>query len=374
MTSRFWWTSALLAGIACVAFVLWQTFNTPLGFAAQQVTLTNGTVLRLVSVQYGKTHVDPFNPPWKQWMSRLPEPWTRKLKLNLPANLNTSGSNAVLSVWLTSSKAPANANQQSFGVLVGDDAGNFAGSSSGFGSATGKAPGIAHYEGHRMSVFPRRSPELRIRIYDSPWGQGKFLHEFRIRNPGLVPRDETLRLRPCPIHRGTGGRAIHDRGGISRRCRNLRSNAVACHRGARHPSLRHHPVSLRRRKPGQQKAVGPGGHHSPGLSLQTWKREPPFQDPGEPLTVRTLSRTFFSMISLPVTQARARLYQLLDETASSHEPIHITGKRSNAVLVSEDDWRSIQETLFLLSIPGMRESIREGLATPLSKTSSSPGW
>jgi len=80
------------------------------------------------------------------------------------------------------------------------------------------------------------------------------------------------------------------------------------------------------------------------------------------------------MISLPVTQARARLYQLLDETASSHEPIHITGKRSNAVLVSEDDWRSIQETLFLLSIPGMRESIREGLATPLSKTSPSPGW
>ena len=80
------------------------------------------------------------------------------------------------------------------------------------------------------------------------------------------------------------------------------------------------------------------------------------------------------MISLPVTQARGRLYQLLDETASSHEPIHITGKRSNAVLVSEDDWRSIQETLFLLPIPGMRDSVREGLATPLSKTSSAPGW
>ena len=80
------------------------------------------------------------------------------------------------------------------------------------------------------------------------------------------------------------------------------------------------------------------------------------------------------MTSLPVTQARSRLYQLLDEAADSHEPIQITGKRSNAVLVSEDDWRSIQETLYLLSIPGMRDSIRKGMAEPLGKTSSKPGW
>ena len=80
------------------------------------------------------------------------------------------------------------------------------------------------------------------------------------------------------------------------------------------------------------------------------------------------------MTSLPVTQARSRLYQLLDEAAESHEPIQITGKRSNAILVSEDDWRSIQETLFLLTIPGMRDSIREGLAEPLSKASIKPGW
>src|SRR5207248_3295360 len=59
------------------------------------------------------------------------------------------------------------------------------------------------------------------------------------------------------------------------------------------------------------------------------------------------------MTSLPVTQARSKLYQLMDEAADSHEPIQITGKRSNAVLVSEEDWRSIQETLHLLSIPGM---------------------
>ena len=80
------------------------------------------------------------------------------------------------------------------------------------------------------------------------------------------------------------------------------------------------------------------------------------------------------MTSLPVTQARSRLYQLLDEAAASHEPIQITGKRSNAVLVSEEDWRSIQETLYLLSIPGMGESIRAGLAVPLKKTSKTPGW
>lgn len=80
------------------------------------------------------------------------------------------------------------------------------------------------------------------------------------------------------------------------------------------------------------------------------------------------------MTSLPVTQARSKLYQLLDQAAESHEPIQITGKRSNAVLVSEEDWRSIQETLYLVSIPGMRESIREGLAQPFEKTSDSPGW
>ena len=82
----------------------------------------------------------------------------------------------------------------------------------------------------------------------------------------------------------------------------------------------------------------------------------------------------FGMNSLPVTQARSRLYQLLDEAAASHEPIQITGKRSNAVLVTEEDWRSIQETLYLLSIPGMRDSIRKGLAEPLKKASAKPGW
>lgn len=80
------------------------------------------------------------------------------------------------------------------------------------------------------------------------------------------------------------------------------------------------------------------------------------------------------MTSLPVTKARSKLYQLLDEASDSHEPIQITGKRSNAVLISEEDWRSIQETLYLLSIPGMRESIRKGMAQPLSKTSAKPGW
>ncbi len=80
------------------------------------------------------------------------------------------------------------------------------------------------------------------------------------------------------------------------------------------------------------------------------------------------------MTSLPVTQARSKLYQLLDEATASHEPIQITGKRGNAVLVSEEDWRSIQETLHLTSIPGMRESIRKGLAESLRKASKKAGW
>jgi len=80
------------------------------------------------------------------------------------------------------------------------------------------------------------------------------------------------------------------------------------------------------------------------------------------------------MPSINATEARSRLYKLLDEIAESHEPILITGKRANAVLISENDWRSIQETLYLLSIPGMRESIREGLNTSIEECSDKLDW
>jgi prevent-host-death family protein len=80
------------------------------------------------------------------------------------------------------------------------------------------------------------------------------------------------------------------------------------------------------------------------------------------------------MPTLTATEARSKLYQLIDETASAHEPILITGKRGNAVLVSEEDWRAIQETLYLLNIPGMRESISEGLVTPIDECSKDIEW
>jgi len=80
------------------------------------------------------------------------------------------------------------------------------------------------------------------------------------------------------------------------------------------------------------------------------------------------------MTMLTVSEARSGLYKLLDKTAESHEPIQITGKRHNAVLIAEDDWRAINETLYLLSIPEMRESIRQGLETPLEKCSKKLEW
>jgi len=80
------------------------------------------------------------------------------------------------------------------------------------------------------------------------------------------------------------------------------------------------------------------------------------------------------MPPIRVSEARDHLYRLVDEVAESHEPVVIAGKRSSAVLVSEDDWRAIQETIYLLSIPGMRESIREGLATPVDGCDTEPGW
>jgi len=80
------------------------------------------------------------------------------------------------------------------------------------------------------------------------------------------------------------------------------------------------------------------------------------------------------MTTISVTDARSKLYKLLDQTRETSEPILITGKRGNAVLISEDDWRSIQETLYLLSIPGMRESIRAGMSEPVDQCSEEPGW
>lgn len=68
--------------------------------------------------------------------------------------------------------------------------------------------------------------------------------------------------------------------------------------------------------------------------------------------------------TISATSARANFFGLIDEAAEHHEPILITTKRNNAVLVSEEDWRSIQETLYLMSIPGMRESIIEGSNAP----------
>jgi prevent-host-death family protein len=77
---------------------------------------------------------------------------------------------------------------------------------------------------------------------------------------------------------------------------------------------------------------------------------------------------------LTASEARANLYRLIDQTAASHQPIVIAGKRSSAVLVSEEDWQAIQETMFLLSIPGMRKSIREAMAEPLSDSARELGW
>lgn len=80
------------------------------------------------------------------------------------------------------------------------------------------------------------------------------------------------------------------------------------------------------------------------------------------------------MTILTATEARANLYRLLDEVAETHRPVTITGKRSNAVLISEDDWRAIEETIYLLSIPGMRESIVEGLNTPVDECDEEVEW
>jgi antitoxin YefM len=81
-------------------------------------------------------------------------------------------------------------------------------------------------------------------------------------------------------------------------------------------------------------------------------------------------------MAIPITasEARASLYRLIDEASESHRPVLISGKRSSAVLVAAEDWEAIQETLYLLSVPGMRESIRKGMSEPLDKSAREVQW
>ena len=78
--------------------------------------------------------------------------------------------------------------------------------------------------------------------------------------------------------------------------------------------------------------------------------------------------------TMTATEARANLYRLIDQTAESHQPIRIAGKRSSAVLISEADWDAIQETLHLTSVPGMRESIKQGMEEPLESSAKELDW
>jgi len=80
------------------------------------------------------------------------------------------------------------------------------------------------------------------------------------------------------------------------------------------------------------------------------------------------------MTILNATEARSKLYGLIDETTISHQPIVITGKRGNAVLVSEEDWNAINETLYLLSVPGMRETLKKGMQEPISECLKELDW
>ena len=77
---------------------------------------------------------------------------------------------------------------------------------------------------------------------------------------------------------------------------------------------------------------------------------------------------------IPVSQARANIYSLMDETSQTHEPILITGKRGNVVMLSQEDWNAIEETLYLNAIPGMASSIKEAMDAPDSEFSENIEW
>ncbi len=80
------------------------------------------------------------------------------------------------------------------------------------------------------------------------------------------------------------------------------------------------------------------------------------------------------MKTLSATAARDNIYALIESVSTEHQPVHITSKRAHAILIGEEDWRAIQETLYLLSIPNMRESIKQGIETPLSDCDEHLDW
>ena len=80
------------------------------------------------------------------------------------------------------------------------------------------------------------------------------------------------------------------------------------------------------------------------------------------------------MNTLTASEVRSNLYRLMDQAAETHQPIVISGKRTNAVLVSAEDWEAIQETLHLLSGPGMRESIKQGMDEPVENCTQELHW
>jgi antitoxin YefM len=80
------------------------------------------------------------------------------------------------------------------------------------------------------------------------------------------------------------------------------------------------------------------------------------------------------MNTLTASEVRSNLYRLMDQAAETHQPIVISGKRTNAVLVSAEDWEAIQETLHLLSVPGMRESIKQGMDASIDDCSKDLNW
>jgi prevent-host-death family protein len=80
------------------------------------------------------------------------------------------------------------------------------------------------------------------------------------------------------------------------------------------------------------------------------------------------------MTTITASEARAGLYRLIDQAAESHKPVTISGKRANAVLIAEEDWSAIQETLYLMAVPGMRESIKDAMAEPLAKSKKVLKW
>jgi len=194
----------LLLALGGIGFWIVQTAP----FRTQSIP-TRGGELRLVSLQGGHVHANPFESPWTLLLAKIPPGVARILHLpptpSFPSN-GGANTNTFLTCWLLLPSnfpaAPPGVGSPTLGIQIADDHGNLSGEER-YGAPAGTNADGRRWESHRINIVPRRSEWIRIRVDDAPWS-GTRIGEFRVRNPLWDPKTPPLAGMPLPAKASDG--------------------------------------------------------------------------------------------------------------------------------------------------------------------------